>query len=113
MFGFRNADQSGADIPPDADLRCLLAVLHDQLQATDSEHGDVAVTDYDSGWTVSAHRDGRAVFENLRGEPGARHMHPVSRERMLELWERFVVAGPRWVVKLGGLATFDRLSSCA
>jgi hypothetical protein len=37
-----------------------------------------------------AHRDGRFVFEHLGGQGGPRHMIPVPKDRVLELWRRLI-----------------------
>ena len=50
----------------------------------------MSVIQDDTGWSMSAHRDGRVVFEHLGGNGTARHMIPVSKERVLELWLRLV-----------------------
>jgi predicted Rdx family selenoprotein len=84
MFSIVHTDGSGDDNPPLASL----SDLYDELLSTDREHGDVAVI-HDSGWSMSAHRDGRLVFEHLRNG-GERHMLPVLKERVLELWRRLV-----------------------
>ena len=85
MFSVIHADGSGDENPP---LESLSA-LYDELLRTDREHGDVAVVHDDSGWSLSAHRDGRLVFEHL-SQGGQRHMLPVPKERVLELWKRLV-----------------------
>jgi hypothetical protein len=85
MFGILHSDGAGEDNPPLASL----SDLYDELLSADREHGDVAVINDDSGWCMSAHRDGRLVLEQLgKGEP--RHMIPVSKERLLELWKRLI-----------------------
>jgi hypothetical protein len=66
-----------------------LSDLFDELRIADQEHGDVAVVHEDSGWTISVHRDGRVVLENL-SDGGERHMIPVSKERVLQLWELLI-----------------------
>jgi hypothetical protein len=62
-----------------------LGDLFDELATADREHGDVSVVDEESGWCMTAHRDGRLVFENL-SMGGERHMKPVSKDRVLQLW---------------------------
>ena len=44
-----------------------------------------------TGWCISAHRDGGLVLEQL-GKRGAtaRHMEPVPKQRVLELWGRLI-----------------------
>ncbi len=65
MFSIRHTDSSGERNPP---LECLSS-LYDELASADQEHGDVAVIHDESGWTISAHRDGRLVMEER--DPGA------------------------------------------
>jgi hypothetical protein len=86
MFGVLHTDGSGNDDPPIASL----ADLYDELLTADREHGDVSVIHDDSGWCMSAHRDGRLVFEHLPSKGGQRHMIPVPKERVLELWTRLI-----------------------
>lgn len=81
MISTRRIDDTGEIDPP---LESL-STLYDELKTSDQEHGDVSVTDEDSGWCISAHRDGRVVFGNLL-EGGDKHMHPVTKEKVLELW---------------------------
>lgn len=38
---------------------------------------------------MSAHRDGRLVFEHL-GHGGERHMFPVPKEQVIQLWQRLI-----------------------
>jgi hypothetical protein len=66
-----------------------LSDLYDELHLSGIFDGDVSVTHQDSGWCMSAYRDGRLVFEHL-GEGGERHMIPVAKERVLELWKRLI-----------------------
>ena len=83
MITTRNIDDTGDTDPTDLQL----SDLYDQLQHSDQEHGDVSVTDEESGWCISAHRDGRIVLGNLIDfDLEARHMHPVSKDKVLELW---------------------------
>jgi hypothetical protein len=87
MFGIIHSDGSGEDNPPLENL----SDLYDELLTADREHGDVAVVHDDTGWCMSAHRDGRLVFGNLRDHGASdRHMIPVARERVLELWKRLI-----------------------
>jgi hypothetical protein len=87
VFSILHWDGSWDENPPlDA-----LPDLYDELKTTDPEHGEVSVTHDDTGWNLSAHRDGRLVFEHLK-QGGQRHMIPVSKERVLELW-RLLAAG--------------------
>jgi hypothetical protein len=87
MFGVIHTDGSGDGDPP----LDTLPELYDELLTADQEHGDVAVVHDESGWAMSAHRDGRLVFERLGTLGGtARHMIPVPKERVLELWRRLI-----------------------
>ena len=61
------------------------SALFDELQTSDREHGDVSVVHEESGWSLSAHRDGRMIFENL-SSGGQRHIRFASKERIIELW---------------------------
>ncbi|SPE51126.1 conserved hypothetical protein [Verrucomicrobia bacterium] len=85
MFGVIHSNGSGENNFPVE----RLPNLYDELLSADPEHGDVAVVNDDTGWCMSAHRDGRLVFERLgtRGTT-ARHMIPVSKAGVLELWKR-------------------------
>lgn len=62
-----------------------LNALFDELSTADQEHGDVALVHEETGWSLSAHRDGRAVFENL-DSGGERHMIPVPKDHVIRLW---------------------------
>jgi hypothetical protein len=86
MFGVIHADGSGDDNPPIESL----SDLYDELLSADREHGDVAVIHDDSGWSMSAHRGGRLVFEHLGSESGQRHMIDVPKRRVLALWRRLI-----------------------
>jgi len=85
MFGVIHTDGSSAENPPIQSLDAL----YDELLSADREHGDVSVVHDDSGWSMSAHRDGRVVFEHL-GKAGERHMISVPKERAIQLWIRLV-----------------------
>lgn len=87
MFSVIHTDGSAEEDPP---LESL-SDLYDELLYSDREHGDVSVVHDDTGWSMSAHRDGRLVFEHL-GSGGERHMVPVTKERVLELW-RMLIGG--------------------
>ncbi|MGW5782262.1 hypothetical protein [Streptomyces sp. NPDC003863] len=71
----------GMDEGSVGDIPALIAELDGPL---DDEHPDVAVTDDESSWHVSAFQGGNMVFENLDDsdiEP--RHLQSVSREDMI------------------------------
>lgn len=85
MFSVIHANGSGEENPSlDA-----LSDLYDELESADQEHGDVAVVHEDTGWSMSAHRDGRLVFEHL-GSGGERHMFPVAKDLVLSFWRRLI-----------------------
>lgn len=87
VYGVVHMDGSGEDDPPVENL----SGLYDELELSGIVEGNVAVIHDDTGWCMSAHRDGRLVFENLesRGEC-ALHMMPVLKERVMELWQRLI-----------------------
>jgi hypothetical protein len=85
MFTVTHIDASSETDPPIESL----SRLYDELRLSDIFDGDVAVIHQDTGWCISAHRDGRVVLEHL-GEGGERHMIPVPKERVLELWRRLI-----------------------
>ena len=87
MFSIMHIDGSGDVDPPIAAIHALF----DELKDADTEHGDVTVRHTESGWFLSAHRDGRLVLENLEdGHGPGRHMIPVERERVLFLWRQLI-----------------------
>jgi hypothetical protein len=87
MFSIRHTDSSGEPAPS---LE-MLPGLYDELRTADREHGDVSVTDEESAWVLSAHRNGVVVLENLENG-GERHMKDVPKQKVLELW-RTLIAG--------------------
>jgi hypothetical protein len=86
MYGVIHMDGSGEDNLP---LESF-SKLYDELFSSGIMDGDVSVIDDNSGWGMSAHRDGRLVFEHLGGQGAARHMIPVPKEHVLELWKRLI-----------------------
>ena len=80
MISTRHIDDSG-EIDPSMEA---LEALYDELEQSDQEHGDVSVTDEDTAWCLSAHRDGRVILGNLI-EGGDMYMHPVTRAKVLVL----------------------------
>lgn len=62
------------------DLAGLLA----ELDFADPEHGDVAV-EAESGWALTARRNGSVTFENVEEDGDPRHMRDVPRDKVLEL----------------------------
>jgi hypothetical protein len=86
MFNVIHMDASSDNDPP---LESL-SDLYDELYSSGIMDGDVSVAHDDSGWCISAHRDGRVVFGHL-GDPSTdRHMIPVPKERVLDLWKRLI-----------------------
>lgn len=85
MFSVIHTDGSGDDDPS---LESLSG-LYDELLTCDQEHGDVSVVDENSGWCLSAHRDGRLIFQHL-GTRQASHMIPVEKLKVLALWHCLV-----------------------
>jgi hypothetical protein len=83
MIGFLHTDGSGEQNPP---LE-RLSDLFDELLTADQEHGDVAVSNYDIGWRISAHRDARVILSEI-GKRRPRHMIPITKETVLDLWTR-------------------------
>ena len=83
MFSALPSDGSSTENPPIESLEAL----YDELLGPDCAHGDVAVVHENTGWSISAHRDGRLVFEHL-GKGGERHMIPVPKKRTIQLWIR-------------------------
>jgi hypothetical protein len=86
MFGVLHLDGTGDSNPPIDSLYDL----YDELLTADPEHGDVAVINDDTGWCISAHRDGRVIFENLAVPGTKRHMTDVTKELALSLWRRLI-----------------------
>src|SRR4051812_13681685 len=85
MHGVTHMDGSGEDdFPPEK-----LSELYEELHSSGIFDGNVAVINDDTGWCLSAHRDGRLVFEHL-GVGGERHMIPVPKAQVLELWHRLI-----------------------
>ena len=85
MFNVTHMDSSGDADPPVESL----GSLYEELWSSGIRDGNVAVTHEETGWCLSAHRDGRLVFELLdRG--GERHMIPVPKEQVIELWKRLI-----------------------
>jgi len=85
MFSVTHMDASGDDDPPIESL----SSLYDELENSGIVDGDVAVIHKDTGWYISAHRDGRIVFEHIRDRK-PRHMIPVPKERVIELWKLLI-----------------------
>ena len=85
MYSVIHTDGSGEQDPPFESL----SELYNELSCADAEHGDVAVVHEDSGWSISAHRDGRVVMEHL-GNGGERHMTNATKNSVIALWARLI-----------------------
>jgi len=83
----------GEDNPSVERLREILR----KLDVHDPEHPDCWLVHRETGWTLSAFSSGLLIWENdggpdpsrdpdLADYAGDRHMHGVSREKVLELW---------------------------
>jgi hypothetical protein len=81
MYGVIHMDGSGEDNPPVEKL----SDLYEELFSSGIMDGDVSVVNDTFGWGMSAHRDGRLVFEHLGGEGAPKHMIPVPKKQVLEL----------------------------
>lgn len=86
IFTEVHADGNGED-DPSLDS---IPGLYDELLTATQEHGDVAIVIEDNAWSMSAHRDGRSVFEQLFVVGSQRHMIPVPKERVLKLWLKLI-----------------------
>lgn len=84
MYGVLHADGSGEVNPP---VECLLA-LYNELLTTGDEHPDVSVEHEETGWCISAYRNGRVILSALDGKE--RHMMGVPKEHVLALWKRLI-----------------------
>jgi hypothetical protein len=62
-----------------------LVRLIGELDTSDAEHGAVSIST-ESGWTLSAHRDGSVVWENVERDDEPRHMQGQARDRMVSLF---------------------------
>jgi len=86
MYGVTHMDGPGEDNPPEESL----LKLYDELYSSGITDGEVSVINDDSGWGMSAHRDGRIVFEHLGGEAAPLHMIPVTKTHVLQLWNKLI-----------------------
>ena len=84
MYGVIHADGSGEiNLPVEG-----FSDLYDELLVTDGEHPDVSVEHEDTGWCISAYRNGRIIMSSAQGE--GRHMNNVPKERVVQLWKRLI-----------------------
>jgi len=79
-YGVTNGLGDSVDEPSEEEMRSFLQ----RLDPSDVEHG-AAWLWTEEGVTLEWSVDGRLVFDT-EGPGPARHMKPVSRERVLELW---------------------------
>jgi hypothetical protein len=64
-----------------------IAALVEELASADAEHPDVALAD-ESGWSLSAFRSGRVVWENVEDDDvEPRHLTGVRPEQVVVLFE--------------------------
>lgn len=86
MHGVIHMDGSGEDdFPPEKFFD-----LYDELFNAGIFDGSVAVINDDNGWSISAHRDGRVVYEHLSEEGISRHMIPVRKDKVIQLWNNLI-----------------------
>jgi hypothetical protein len=86
MFGVLHMDGSGENDPPIESL----SALYDELLLADIEHPNVSAIHDESGWCLSAYRDGGLIFGQLGDSSSERHLTGVSKERVLELWKLLI-----------------------
>ncbi|WP_260825689.1 hypothetical protein [Streptomyces sp. 15-116A] len=76
------------EVGTEADLAALIVELDEPI---DEEHPDVAVTDDDSGWNVSAFQDGTLILEKLDdSDVTPRHIRNVPRAEMLRVMRMLI-----------------------
>ncbi|MBC3806507.1 hypothetical protein H8K52_03975 [Undibacterium seohonense] len=73
-----------------------LAEIVDELNVNDSEHPDTWLVHEESGWTLRLDEEGFAYLDDPDLSTMG-HMNSVSRAKGLELWIKFVEAGPKGV----------------
>jgi hypothetical protein len=85
MFSIVHLDGS-----PDANFPLeSLPALYDELRAAGLEQGSVTVVNEDTGWRLSAHRDGRLVLKE--GADGAEQsMKLIPKHQVLQLWTSLI-----------------------
>jgi len=64
--------------------------LYDELSHSGITDGDVCVGDDETGWCISAYRNGNIVFGQAGDPSTERHMKNVPKERVIEYWNRLV-----------------------
>jgi hypothetical protein len=68
----------------------LFPVLYNELNSADDEHTDVSLT-HETEWCLSAFKNGLLIWENVAGEGSPKHMHAVSREKVIILWQKLAL----------------------
>jgi hypothetical protein len=58
-----------------------------ELDADDIEHQSVSLA-HESEWYLGAYPGSLLVWQNVESDDKPRHMNSVSRERVLELWQK-------------------------
>jgi hypothetical protein len=83
-----------------------LPALVAELDQADAEHPDVTVQ-HESGWALSAYRDGRVIWGNVEADADVGQITGVSRAEMVELFTHLVngdvdaVASRSWDPDIG------------
>jgi hypothetical protein len=76
----------------EADASSLPGLLAELDGLLDDDHPDVAVTDGESGWVLSAFQSGRLIWENPDLDEEPRHMVGVSRSEALRVMSMLAAA---------------------
>ncbi|MEW2444774.1 hypothetical protein [Micromonospora marina] len=66
----------------EGDLSAIPALVAELYGPVDHEHPDIAVSDDESGWMLSAFQSGRLVWENPDSDDEPRYMVDVSRSEI-------------------------------
>jgi hypothetical protein len=74
----------GIDNPSVEQMREFL----ERLNPDDEEHSEVSLTHDQTSWTLSCFLSSKIVFYQHEHEYKPRHLTGVSREKMLELWQK-------------------------
>lgn len=82
--GFSIMHVSGEE-EDDPSLSALTSLV-DELVLAEAEHPDIAVSD-ESGWTLSAFRSGRVVWEHVEADVEPRHLEHMPREQLITMLE--------------------------
>lgn len=81
-FGHVFGDQDSATVERVPDLLA-------ELDQSDQEHTDVSV-EHESGWVLSAYRDGLVVWENVEDDQESGRLYNVPREEVVRLFTALV-----------------------